>query len=151
MGIRFKFGRMTPLLSDEMVLHSQRRFRAISARCPPGYRIGFQLPPIMLNTLYVTNRRILLACNILLFSTQEIDIWFEGEKPDDKVELITDISVANGLFGRCLEIRSQDPSRCQCWLCSPDLTLRLFFKNPEQVEAVIRKAMTEAAQKANRS
>jgi hypothetical protein len=49
--------------------------------------------------------------------------------------------VTNGLFGRSLEVRSRDPRRRQRWLWSPDLTLRFFFKNPEEVEAIIREAM----------
>ena len=143
MGVRFKLGGMSSLLPDEVVLHAQRRFRAVSSTCLPSYRIGFQMPPLMLMSLYVTNRRLLLASNLLLVSTQEIDLWYEGKKPEDRTELITGISVANGLFGRCLEGRSRDPRRRQRWLWSPDLTLRFFFKNPEEVEAIIRQAMTE--------
>ena len=143
MGVRFKLGGISPWLPDEVVLHSQKRFKAVSSTCMPSYRIGFQMPPIMLMTLYVTNRRLLLASNLLLFSTQEIDLWYEGKKPEEKTELITGVSVANGLFGQCLEVRSRDPRRRQRWLWSPDLTLRFFFRNPEEVETIIRKAMTK--------
>lgn len=141
MGVRFKLLGMSPLLPDEVVLHSQKRFRAISSTCLPSYRIGFHMPPLILMTLYVTNRRLLLVSSLFLFSTQEIDLWFEGKKPEDRTELITSVSVTNGLFGRCLEVRSRDPRRRQRWLWSPDLTLRFFFKNPEEVETIIRKAM----------
>jgi hypothetical protein len=143
MGVRFKLGGMSPLLPDEVVLHSQKRFRAISSTCVPSYRIGFQMPPLILMTLHVTNRRLLLVCKLFPFITQEIDLWFEGKKPEDRTELITNISVTSGLFGRCLEVRSRDPRRRQRWLWSPDLTLRFFFKNPDEVEAIIRKAMIQ--------
>jgi hypothetical protein len=142
MGVRYKLGGMSPLLPDEAVLHSQKRFRAISSTCVPSYRIGFQLWPLILMTLYVTNRRLLLVCRLFPFITQEIDLWFEGKKPDDRTELITGVSVTRGLFGPCIEVRSRDPRRRQRWLWSPDLTLRFFLKKPEDVETIIRKAMS---------
>ena len=83
----------------------------------------------------------LLVSRLLLFCTQEIDLWFPGKIPADRTELITGVSVRNGLFGRCLEVRSRDPSRRQRWLWSPDLTLRFFVKDPEAIEKVIREAM----------
>ena len=60
MGIRFNFGPAVALPADEQVLYRQRRFRVVSAKSPPSYRLGFQLPPFWLMTLYVTNRRIVL-------------------------------------------------------------------------------------------
>jgi hypothetical protein len=143
MGVRFKLGGMSPLLPDETILHSQRRFRAISSTCVPSYRIGFQMPPLISMTLHVTNRRLLLVSSLLLFGTQEIDLWYQGRMPEGRTELIMGVSVTNGLFGRCLEVRSRDPSRRQRWLWSPDLTLRFFFKNPEVVEGIVLEAMRE--------
>jgi hypothetical protein len=141
MGVRFRLGGMSPLQSGERVLHSQKRFRAISSTCTPSYRIGFQMPPLVLLTLYVTNRRLLLVSRLLLFCTQEVDLWFPGKIPPGRTELITGVSVTNGLFGPCLEVRSRDPRRRQRWLWSPDLTLRFFVKDPEAIEKVIQEAM----------
>jgi hypothetical protein len=140
MSVRSKIGGMSPLFPDEVVLHTQKRFRAVSSSCLPSYRVGFRMPPLVFMTLYVTNRRLLLVSNSLLFITQEIDLWFPGKIPEGRTESITEVSVKNGLLGRCLEVRSRDPSRRQ-WFWSPDLTLRFFFKDPERVEQIIREAM----------
>ena len=145
MGVKFKFGGMSPLLPDEEVLYCHKRFRAVTSTCLPSYHIGFQIPAVTRMALYVTNRRLLLACRLLLFATEEIDLWFEGKKPADRTELITGVTTTRGVFGRCLEVRSRDPRRRQRWLWSPNLTLRFFFKNPEPVEAIIQLAMAQSA------
>ena len=67
-------------------------------------------------------------------------MWFPTKKPDDQTELLIGVAVKRGLFGRCLEIKSRDPKRWR-WLCAPNLTLRFFFRNPEDVEKIILDAM----------
>jgi hypothetical protein len=63
-------------------------------------------------------------------------MWFPGMNPADDPETITKVSCHAGLFGRCLEIRTHNPTREQRWVWSPDLTLRLFLKDPERIEAI---------------
>jgi len=141
MAIRFKLGKMSPLQPDETVLHTQDRFRAVSGTCLPSYHIEFQLPPLWKITLWVTNRRCLVVTDLFHTFTEEIDMWYPGMNPEGATDLISSVSVRRGLFGKCLEIRSRDPRRSRRWLCSPNMTLRFFFQNPEDVESVIRGAM----------
>jgi len=143
MGIRFKFGKMSPLLPDERVLHNQACFRAVSSACLPSYRIWFNLPPLWATTLFVTNRRCLVVTDLFRAITQEVDMWYSSHNPDDRTDIITTVSCKKGLFGRCLEIRSRDPKRPRQWLCSPNMTVRFFLKNPESVENVILAAMNQ--------
>lgn len=145
-----KLGGPTPLEPGEVLLHEQRRFRAVSSASYPSYRIGFNLPPLWKGVLLVTNRRCRVVASMFWVLTQEIGMWYPGQNPEGDTEIITGVSCRKGLFGRCLEIRSRNPRRRQRWLWSPDLTLRFFFKNPDQVEKVILEAMNQDGA-ANRS
>jgi hypothetical protein len=139
--ILLKFGKPSPLPSEERVLYERSTFRAVSSTTCPSYRIGFSLPPLMRVALLVTNRRCVVWSDLFCFITQEIGMWYPGQNPADDPETITSVRCATGLFGRCLEIRSRNPKRRQRWLWSPNLTLRFFFEDPEEVESMIKKAM----------
>jgi len=141
MGIRFKWGKMSPLLPDEQILFSQQSFRAITGTSLLSYKISFQAPPLWLITLYITNRRCLIVVDFFHLFTQEVSLWYPERGPGDETELITKVSVERGLFGSCLEIRSRDPKRPWYWLCSPNLTLRFFCRNADQLREVILEAM----------
>ena len=143
MSIRYKLGKMSPLLPDEVILHTQRWFRAITSTSLPSYRISSDVPPVVFLTLLVTNRRVRLLATLFVFFTQEIDLWYKGKEPDNRAELITGVSVENGLFGRCVQITSFDPKRTGLLYWSPYLTLRVFIKNPEELESIICEAMTK--------
>ncbi|HIJ73932.1 MAG TPA: hypothetical protein HPP83_07510 [Candidatus Hydrogenedentes bacterium] len=148
MGVTLlKLGKPSPLLPEELVVHEQRRFRAVSSTTLPSYRIGFNLPPLWRISLLVTNRRCLVLTDLFHCMTQEIAMWYPGQNPDDDPETVTKVSCQKGLFGNCLELCSHNPKRRQRWLWSPDLTLRFFLKEPEQIEAAILRQMkrSEAA------
>jgi hypothetical protein len=81
--------------------------------------------------------------------TQEIGMWYPRLNPQDDPETIMKVSCQNGLFGRCLEIRTHNPNRRQRWMWSPNLTLRFFLGKPERIEGVILKTMKRAS--ANRT
>ena len=137
MGIRFKWGRMSPLLPDEQILFSDRSFPAITGTSLPSYRISFQAPPLWLITLHITNRRCLVVADLFHLFTQEVSLWYPDCAPEGETELVTSVSVKRGLFGACLEIRSRDPKRPWYWLCSSNLTLRFFCRNADQLETII--------------
>lgn len=138
MGITvLKMGKASPLQPGERVLHEQRSFRAVSSICLPSYRIGCNLPPLYSISLLVTDRRCLVLGDFLHCMTQEIVMWHAGRNPAGDPETITGVCSTSGLFGRCLEIRSHNPTRRQRWLWSPNLTLRFFFRNPKDVEKLI--------------
>ena len=142
MTIRFKFGKMSALLSDETMLVSQKNFRAITGLALPNYRIAF---PCLLYTFNfcVTTQRILLITEMFGGGlTQEIDMWFPKTIPHGQTEQLISVAVKKGLWGPCLEIKSRDPKRWK-WLCSGNMTLRLFFENPERIEKVIVEAMNQ--------
>ena len=140
MAIRYKRGGISDLLPDETLLVSQKTFRAITSLAPPNYRIGF-LCPLWTFTLYVTDRRVLLATEMFAKRwTQEIDMWFPHKIPPDQTEVLTNVAVKNGLFGRCLETKSRDLKRWK-WMCVPNMTLRFFFPDPEKLEQIIQKEM----------
>lgn len=140
MGMRFKRRGQTALRPAERLLHKHDTFRAITGLCLPNYRIGFPLRGVCSFQLLVTTHRILLITDLLVLWMQEIDIWFPGKMPEDQTELLTGVAVRNGLFGRCLEIKSKDPRRWR-WLCASNLTLRFFFRDPESLEKIILEAM----------
>ena len=138
MGITLlKMGRPSPLPPAECVLYEWSRFRAVSSTTLPSYRIGFNLPPLWRISLLVTNRRVLVLTDLFHCMTQEIGMWYPGQNPADDPETITSVRCETGIFGRCLEIRTRNPKRRQRWLWSPSLTLRFFFRNPEEVEQLI--------------
>jgi len=139
--ILLKLGKPSPLLPEERVLYERSRWRAITSTTPPSYRIGFNFPPFWRITLLVTNRRCLVLTDIFHCMTQEIGMWYPGQNPTDDPETITRVRCETGLFGRCLEIRTLNPTRRHRWLWSPNLTLRFFFQGPEQVESIIRAAL----------
>jgi hypothetical protein len=146
MGITIlKLGKPTPVPPDETILLEQHRFRAVSSTTLPSYHIGFNLPPLWHITLLVTSRRCLVLIDLFHCMAQEIGIWYPGLNPQDDPETLTKVSCQNGLFGRCLEIRTHNPTRRQRWLWSPDLTLRFFLKEPERIEAVILEQMARHA------
>ena len=144
MGVTIlKLGKPSPLLPDERPVHEQRRFRAVSSKTLPSYRIGFNLPPLCRIGLLVTNRRCLVLTDLFHCMTQEIGMWYPGQNPDDDPETMTRVSCQTGLFGRCLELRTHNPKRRQRWLWSPNLTLRFFLKEPELIEAAILEQMNQ--------
>jgi hypothetical protein len=53
------------------------------------------------------------------------------------------VCCTRGLFGRCLEIRSHNPTRTARWMWSPNLVLRLFMQEPEPLEAAIREQIKQ--------
>ena len=143
--ILLKFGKPTPLPPEEQVLYRRSRFRAVTSSTPPSYRIGFNLPPLWRISLLATDRRCLVLIDIFHCMTQEIAMWYPGHNPAEDPETITSVRCENGLFGRCLEIRTHNPKRKQRWLWSPDLTLRFFFPGPEQAEDIIQLARQRGA------
>ena len=141
--ILLKMGKPSPLLPGERVLYERSRFRAVSSASPPSYRIGFNLPPLWRISLLVTNLRCRVVTNLFHCMTQEIGMWRPGKNPADDPETITSVRSETGLFGRCLEIRSRNPRRRRRWLWSPNLTLRFFFRNPEEIEKLINETMEQ--------
>jgi len=142
MYVRHKIGGVSPLLPDEELLYSQERFRAVSLSCSSFSR-GLWIRPFCCGTrLCVTNRRVLLSSCILPFYRQEVDLWFSGQQPEGKTESVTAVSFEDGRFGRCLEVRSRDPNRRRSWFSAPDLTVRLYCREPEKIDRAIRDAMT---------
>jgi len=142
MYVRHRIGGMSPLLPDEELVYSQDRFRAVTLSCSSLSR-GLWAPWLCCGIrLRVTNRRIFLSCRLLPFYRQEVDLWFSGQQPNGKTESVTDVSIEKGRLGPCLEIRSRDPNRRRSWFSAPDLTVRLFCKEPENMGSVIRKVMT---------
>lgn len=142
MGIRvLKLGKPSPLLPGEVTLYERSRFRAVSSTTLPSYRIAFNLPPLWRISLVVTNLRCLVLFDLFHCMTQEIGMWYPGRNPADDPETITSVRCENGVVGRYLEIRSRNPKRRQRWLWSPDLTLRFFFREPEEVERAIQQAL----------
>ena len=143
MYVRHRIGGMSPLLPDEELVYSQERFRAVTLSCSSLSR-GLWAPWLCCCgiRLRVTNRRIFLSCCLLPFFRQEVDLWFSGQQPNGKTEFVTDVSIEKGRLGPCLEVRSRDPNRRQSWFSAPDLTVRLFCKEPENMERVIREVMT---------
>lgn len=152
MGITLlKLGTPSPLLPDEYVLQEWSRFRAISYTALPSYGIGFNVP-LLWTSLLVTNRRVIVLTDLFHCMTQEIEMWYPGQNPADDPEMIASVRSETGLFGRCLEIRSQNPKRRQRWLFwSSSLTLRFFLRNPEDVAKLIIGTMNQdgAANKAS--
>ncbi len=141
---RIKFGKISPLLEDEKILHEQKRFRLITSKCLPTYRICFNLPFFLAIRLLVTNRRCLVITRMFRFMIQEISTWYPGKNPGNDLETVTSIRCDKGFFGKFLEIRSRDPKRSgRWWYWNPKLTLRFYFKNPEKVEKMILHAMVE--------
>jgi hypothetical protein len=146
MGIvLLKIGKPSPLSPDESVLLEQRRFRIVSSYTPPSYRIGFNLPPLWRISLVVTNKRCLALTDLFHCMTQEISMWYPGQNPEGDPETITGVRCASALFGRYLEVRTNNPDRRRGWLWSPDLTLRFFFRGVEEFESTILDAMRRAA------
>ncbi|MBN1518393.1 hypothetical protein JXA32_17660 [Candidatus Sumerlaeota bacterium] len=143
--ILMQFGRAKGLLPEEMLAREQRRFRAVSSKSAPSYRIGCNLPPLWRLSLLVTDRRCLALADFFFHCmSQEVVMWYPGCNPEGDPETITGVSCESGLFGRCLELRSHNPLRQkQRWLWSPELTFRFFMKNPERIEAIIRQEMMQ--------
>jgi len=136
-----KLGKPSLLPAGEQVLFVQRRFRLVSSRTAPSYRVGFNLPPFWRMSIVVTNRRCLVYTNLFLCMTQEIGMWYPGQNPEGDPETITAVRLDSGILGPCLEIRSNNPNRKCRWIWSPDLTLRFYFKKASEAEAVIQRAM----------
>jgi hypothetical protein len=139
-----RLGKPSPLLPEERVPYERCRFRAVSSTTLPSYRIGFNLPPLWRIVLRVTSRRCLVITDVFHCMTQEIGMWYPGQNPVDDPETITSVRCPTGLFGPCLEIRTRNPKRRQRWLWSPCLTLRFFFRNPEDLAKLIEGAMVRA-------
>ena len=142
MAIRFKRNQEVLLLPDEKLLRFHSTFRAISGLSIPNYRISFPWRGVCSFELRITTHRVLLVSDLFERWIQVVDMWFPKMKPAGETEILTSAAVRDGLFGRCLELKSRDPKRWK-WLCSPNLTLRLFFENPEPLEAIISEAMKE--------
>lgn len=142
MAIRFKRNKEVLLLPDEKLLHSHSTFRAISGLSIPNYRISFPWRGVCSFELRISTHRVLLVSDLFNHWIQVIDMWFPNTKPPQETEMLTGVAVRKGLFGPCLELKSRDPKRWK-WLCSPNLTLRLFCEDPEPLETKVREAMKE--------
>ena len=142
MGLSWKIGELLPLLPDETVLHSQQLFRAMTIACFPS--VGFAAPFFLSSiSLRITDRRCLVRFNVLRLNNQEIDLWFPGCVPNGQTEIIKDVSVGRNLLGTYLRIRSHDPRRESRWYLSPNLTLKLYCANPEELEGIVTESMKQ--------
>ena len=142
MAIRFSCNKEVPLLPNEKLLHSHSAFRAISGLSIPNYRISFPWRSVCSFDLRITTHRVLLVSDLFNRWIQVIDMWFPKMKPPEETETLTGVAVRDGMFGPCLELKSRDPKRWK-WLCSPNLTLRLFFETPGPIEAIVRETMNK--------
>jgi hypothetical protein len=138
MYVRYKLGHASELLPEETLLHAYTSFRAITLTCAHSYGIYHSL---FSTKLSITDRRLLLTFSCLPFSRQEVDFWFPGRQPAGETGSITGLFLKEGFFGRCLEIESKDPSRRHSFFSSPNLIMRIFCKETEQIEKDIRAAM----------
>ncbi|MFC1736219.1 hypothetical protein ACFL1X_08880 [Candidatus Hydrogenedentota bacterium] len=146
MGFKFKLGGLPPVMLDEEVLYSKKFIWLCSSKSPPTYRIGFgfPIPPLLTIALHVTDRRCRMVTHLLFgLVTQEFDAWYSGKAPDGDGEILTSVSTGKGYWD-CpyLELVSHNEKRPWHWFCSEDVRIRFFFKNPENVENVIKEAMT---------
>lgn len=139
--IMLNIGKPAPLLPGEVLVRAQRSFRAVTSKTFPSYRIGFNLGPLSRISLIVTNRRCRILGDFFGVMHQDIALWYPGKNPPGDPELITGVCTTRGLFGPCLELRSNDPRRRSGWLWSPDLTLRFFMARPAALEAAILSQM----------
>ncbi len=142
--IMLKGGRPNPLAPGEKVL-CERWLPACTSTSLPSYRIAFYIPMICDMYLRVTDRRFMFYAKVFYFLTQELWAWYPGQNPPDDPEVIKSVSIQKGLFGRCLDIRSHNPTRERGWYWSPKLTLRFFLPRPEEVEKIIVQAMNRGA------
>ncbi len=141
MGVKFKTGKVSPLLPDEKVLYERSTFRLMTSSSHPSYKIAFNLPLIMTMKLIITDRRCLVIGKLFTFITSIADVWYPGRNPEGETEIITEVSTGKGLFGKCLVIKSRDPNRPRQWMCSPNMTARFYFPDPDRVEQIIKGAM----------
>lgn len=140
MGITYYWGRPSVLLPDETCLHTQRWLWLISSKTGISYRVAFNTWPLWTFRFEITNYRLRVMSNIFLLTTQEISIWYPGRNPENDPEVMTGVSIQHGLLGRCLEVKSHNPTHT-AWYWAPDLTLRFYFRDPEYVERIIVEAM----------
>ena len=99
MYIRHKLGGPSPLWANEELVYSQQDFSAISLSCPPiGYGI-WRFPFLRGISLSISNRRVFPSCRVLPFYRQECDLWFPGQEPENRPELITGFSFEEGRYG----------------------------------------------------
>ncbi len=143
MGLSYKVGDILPLLPGERVLHAQQGLRAMTIASFPscGFAHRFWLCSI---SLRVTNRRCLVAfTGPFRLNHQEIDPWFPGFAPSGQTDLIDTVSVQHGLLGRCLQVKSTDPRRSERWCLSPDLSLRLYGDNVDELLEIITASMNQ--------
>jgi len=145
MYIRHRLGGMSPLLPSEQVIYSLDRVRAVSLVCSAFCRGLWARSHGCGTRICVTNRRVLISSRIgtFFFYRQEVDLWFPGQQPEGKDELITAVSLREGRYGRYVEIRSRNPRRRQSWFSSPDLAVRIFHEELERIKCILCETMAE--------
>lgn len=137
MYVRHRVGGPARLLSGETLLHEQDRLRAASIYCSPFCQALWS-PALFLSVkVLVTDRRVLLSCRPLPSYWQETDLWFPGQQPGGKREIIASASLEAGRFGPCLEIKSRNPHRRDSWFASSALIVRIYCAEPEHIGRIV--------------
>lgn len=132
--------RVLGLLSGEKPLQEPDHLRAISIYCSPFCQALMSPAQLHSFRLVVTDRRALLSWRpvpYFPFYLQETDLWFPGQQPEGKKEIITSASLGEGRFGPCLEIRSRNPHRRDSWLTSSTLIVRIYCAEPEHIGRIV--------------
>ena len=135
--IRHKFGGVSNLLPDEPLLYGREKLRAVTLSSAINRGIWSSLTCFGGAMLRVTDRRILLSGRIFPCYTQEAELWFGGE-PEASCDLIQAVSLAEGAYGRCIEVCSRNSHRRRTWFTSPDLVVRIFCDNAAEIEDILR-------------
>ncbi len=144
MYVRHKFGARSSLRPNEVLFHERHTLRVVTLKCAVN-RSYFERP-LTPTHLFITDCRLFISATCIPFWRQEIVLWFSGRQPEGETELITKVTQEKSRFlGRCVEVRSLNPTRPRSFFAAPELIMRFYCNDPEALETEIRGAMSRRA------
>ena len=126
--ITISFGKDPSLVDGETVLLKQKRILLASGGSWPNYRVFFAIPLLLEYDLYISNKRVIHSCRILVFLKQESSQWFSKEA-SMKGDVIRDVTARKNWLGNYLDIKSDFSPRP--WYRSTEGNIRVYTKKAE--------------------
>ncbi len=128
------------LLAGERVLYFKPMVWAASGKSLPNYRLSLSLPLVQEMGLYVTDRRVVLACWLFRLVRCEWTAWLRGGDAAADEDRVKTVAVGrNALLGPYLELIASNP--VHHWWRSREARLRLFMKNPEALNRLLSEVL----------
>lgn len=138
------------LSQDEEILYEKKQVLFSSIKSSPTYRLSFTIPPLLGQSLIVTNKRVIHVFHLALSAKTEFSQWFVIEPlletSPDGMDRIEAVNINKSILGfSCIECISRN--LVKRWYRSERMRIRLYLKSPDALLNIIAAARARAIAK----